>query len=67
MDITINNKPYTTDDDSNLIDVLEKVQLTDQFGVAIAVNNTVVPKTEWEKYIVKDRDTILVINAIFGG
>jgi sulfur carrier protein len=55
------------DGDCNLIEVLEKVQITNQFGVAIAVNNTVVPKTEWEKYIVKDRDTILVINAIFGG
>ncbi|MDR2408953.1 MAG: sulfur carrier protein ThiS [Bacteroidales bacterium] len=67
MNITINNKPYKTDDDCNLIEILEKVQITNHFGVAIAVNNTVVPKTEWGKYIVKDRDTILVINAIFGG
>ena len=67
MEITINNKSYTTDDDCNLIKILDKVQVTDKLGVAIAVNNTVVPKTEWENYIVKDRDTILVINAIFVG
>jgi thiamine biosynthesis protein ThiS len=67
MTITINNKPYKIDEECNLIGILNKVQITNQFGIALAVNNVVIPKTEWEKYTVKDKDTILVINAIFGG
>jgi sulfur carrier protein len=67
MNITVNSKPYKVSDDYNLIKVLEEIRITNQFGVAIAVNNTVIPKIEWEKYQVKDKDSILIINAIFGG
>ena len=67
MNILINGKPFKIEDDSNLITVLDKNQINNKFGIAIAVNNTVIPKTEWEKYIVKNNDNITIINAIFGG
>jgi sulfur carrier protein len=67
MNITVNDKVYKVNDNCNLIEVLDTVQIPNQFGVAVAVNNVVVSKTEWEKYIVKDKDMILIINAIFGG
>ena len=67
MDITINAEPHKIEDNFNLIDVLDKIHITNRFGMAIAVNNVVIAKTEWEKYIVKDNDNILIINAIFGG
>jgi sulfur carrier protein len=67
MNIKVNNKMYELKDNCNLIDVLERAQITNRIGIAIAVNNIVVSKKEWEKYIVNDKDTILIINAIFGG
>jgi sulfur carrier protein len=67
MHITVNNKLYNIDDNCNLIEVLEKVQIQNRLGVAIAVNNVVIPKIEWGKHIINDKDTILIINAIFGG
>jgi sulfur carrier protein len=67
MNIMINSKPYQVNDDCSLITVLDMLQIKNQFGVAIAVNNAVVSKVEWEKYLIKDKDNILIINAIFGG
>ncbi|MDR1182105.1 MAG: sulfur carrier protein ThiS [Bacteroidales bacterium] len=67
MNIKVNNKTYELKDNCNLVDVLETARITNKFGIAIAVNNVVVSKKEWEKYIVKDKDNILIINAIFGG
>ena len=67
MDIFINGKPHRVEDNCNLIEVLNKTQIINQFGIAIAVNNIVIPKTEWGKYAVQNKDNILIINAIFGG
>ena len=67
MNITINGQPHEIADNSNLIDVLDKIRIENRFGMAIAVNNVVVPKTKWEKHIVQNQDDILIINAIFGG
>ena len=67
MNILINSKPHKVEENCNLIDVLDKIHIINQFGIAIAVNNVVIPKSEWEKYTVQDNDNILIINAIFGG
>ena len=67
MNITINGQPHEIADNSNLIDVLDKNRIENRFGMAVAVNNVVVSKTEWEKHIVQNQDDILIINAIFGG
>lgn len=67
MHITINSKPYQMDEPSNLINVLEKAKIINRFGIAIAVNNTVVSKTEWERFELKDKDNVIIINAISGG
>ena len=67
MNIIINGKPFRMEDNSNLIEVLDKNQINNKFGIAIAVNNNVIPKTDWEKYTVQNNDNITIINAIFGG
>jgi len=67
MDITVNAQPYRMEEHANLIDILEKAKIINRFGIAIAVNNTVVPKAEWEKFLLKDKDNIIIINAISGG
>jgi len=67
MNIIINEKPYNINDNSTIVDTLKEAQIENQFGIAVAVNNVVVTKTEWEKYTLQNNDTILIINAIFGG
>ena len=36
-------------------------------GIAIAVNNTVISASEWEKYQLKENDNIAIFQAIAGG
>ena len=36
-------------------------------GIALAVNEKVVPKTEWEKFLLKENDKIIIIKATQGG
>ena len=67
MNITINGEQQKIDDNCNLIDLLDKLQITNRYGMAVAVNDVVVSKTKWEKYTVQNNDNILIINAIFGG
>lgn len=38
-----------------------------QKGLALAINNAVVPKTEWGKTHVSEQDQILIITATQGG
>jgi sulfur carrier protein len=38
-----------------------------QNGIAVAINNTVVPKTKWNEYFVQETDEILIISATQGG
>jgi sulfur carrier protein len=38
-----------------------------QNGIAVAVNNTVVPKLNWNQYLVQETDEILIISATQGG
>ncbi len=40
---------------------------TEKKGVAVAVNENIVPKNEWEKYTLHENDRILVIIAAQGG
>ena len=36
-------------------------------GIAVAVNNRMIPRTEWDAFILNDGDSILIIKAVYGG
>ena len=36
-------------------------------GIAIAVNQHMVPRTEWDSYALSEGDNILIIKAVCGG
>ena len=36
-------------------------------GIAIAVNQRMVPRTEWDSYALGEGDNILIIKAVCGG
>ena len=38
-----------------------------QNGIAVAINNTVVPKSSWNQHFVHETDEILIISATQGG
>jgi sulfur carrier protein len=47
--------------------VLEQHQLTAKNGIAVAVNEEIIPKNKWEQTRLFDGDKIIVIGAVAGG
>jgi sulfur carrier protein len=67
MLVYFNENELEVDSTSNLFSMLETTGLDCQKGIAVAVNNTVVPRFQWESYTLQENDKILVIKAMQGG
>ena len=66
MEILINNEAFETQAKS-LYDLLTEHSLSDQKGIAVAVNNSVIPKANWNIHQLINQDKITVIKATQGG
>jgi len=67
VEVSINQENFQFPDSGTLADVLPLLQIRQPDGIAIAVNENVIPKGEWEKYLLKAQDKIFVIRATQGG
>ncbi|OFX26214.1 MAG: thiamine biosynthesis protein ThiS [Bacteroidetes bacterium GWA2_31_9] len=67
MLITVNSNKKEIEANSCLADVINNSVITGERGFAVAVNNKVIPKTNWEQYILNENDNILIIKASQGG
>ena len=52
--------------DSTLTQLTAQLELPVQ-GIAIAVNNKMIPRTEWECFILHENDNLVIIKAACGG
>ncbi len=66
MNITVNNNAKEVDESADL-ELLMKQLKIDSKGTAIAVNLTVISKSDWNKTILKENDIITIIKATQGG
>ncbi len=68
MELIINNKPITLE-----VSTIDLETLITDFcqeytkGIAVAVNQRVIPKAEWKNCILKEKDQVLLITATQGG
>lgn len=68
MQITLNDKSIELDDASvSLAQLFEKFKINSSNGIAVAVNEMIIPKKEWAAYSIHEKDKILVITATQGG
>lgn len=65
MKVTVNNKEMETSS-ATLQQLTEELALPIQ-GIAIAVNNRIIPRTEWVDYALKEGISIVIIKAACGG
>lgn len=68
MKITLNTK--TVELDSPARPTLQELLATSgvpQSGIAVALNNRVIKRADWESTILADGDSVTVITAICGG
>lgn len=67
MEITVNQKSYRVDVGCNLKQLFCDVLHQPTQGLAIAINQQVIPKTQWESHQLQPNDKIIIIKATQGG
>lgn len=67
MEIIFNNHPRQIEANTSLQIALNNWIGEKQKGIAVAVNETIVHKAQWESYELQQNDNVLVINATQGG
>jgi sulfur carrier protein len=67
MEITFNNRSQQVREQSSIQIILNDLVGEKQKGIAVAVNETVIPKTRWDNYVLQPDDKVLVIKATQGG
>ena len=65
MNIFINNKPYFTEEE-NLAALISSLNLSDR-GLAVAVGNKMIPRTEWSSTLLDEGMNVVIIQAACGG
>ncbi len=63
----VNNTPREAADNQPLIDLLADLGLAQPRGLAVAVNDAVVPRADWPTHAVRPHDRITIIRATQGG
>ncbi|WP_178797551.1 sulfur carrier protein ThiS [Bacteroidaceae bacterium] len=66
MKLTVNNKETEVKDGCTVTELAAQLALPEK-GVAIAVNNKMIPRTEWAERILQPDDSLVVIKAACGG
>lgn len=66
MIIKVNNKEMELSSQVSLQQLAETLQMPDK-GVAVAVNNQMIPRTKWSETILQENDQVVVIKAACGG
>ena len=67
MEIIVNNIKKVIPEQCSLFWLANEELGEKQNGIAIAVNENVIPKKEWTNYLLKEHDKILIIKATQGG
>ncbi len=68
MELKINNQKKQFAANSLTVQALLDLEIPEkQNGIALAINNTVIPKSDWNSHLIKETDDILIISATQGG
>lgn len=67
MTVILNNEPVSLPDERISLHGLLELRNIPLQGTAVALNDKLVRRTEWENVSLKEKDNIVVISAAFGG
>ena len=67
MEVLVNNKLYAVQPATTVAALLQFIQLPSAKGIAIAINNQVIPKIHWEQQLLQSQDKVMIIRATQGG
>ena len=66
MNITVNGENRTIEANSNLAQLLQALDLQGK-RIAVEVNRDIVPRSEYDSFVLSDNDQVEIVNAIGGG
>ena len=66
MKVQVNNTEVEIDSASTLTQLITQLELPSQ-GIAVAINNKMIPHTEWECFLLQENDNLVIIKAACGG
>mgnify|MGYP000760091265 FL=1 len=66
MELTLNGKKHTLDDNTSVARMVADLYGTDK-GIAVAVNNTLIPRSNWDNHYLAPDDEVVIIKAAYGG
>jgi sulfur carrier protein len=67
MHVISNGNDIDISENSTLQAYLQNEGLLGKMGIAVALNDTVIPKNEWSETQLKQGDSIIIIKATQGG
>lgn len=68
MELKINQQTKQFNAESLSVQSLLDLEIPNkQNGIAVAINNTIVPKINWNQHLLHETDEILIISATQGG
>ena len=68
MKVILNDTPIDLDAaKTTLMQAISHSGISDFKGLAVAINNSVVPRANWESFLLNENDTITIIRATQGG
>ena len=67
MNICINNQDYEFEENTTLYQALVFLQMQHKKGIAVAVNEEIIPQSKWNEIRLNMEDKIIIIGAVAGG
>ncbi|MBI1191593.1 MAG: sulfur carrier protein ThiS [Bacteroidetes bacterium] len=66
MELMVNGRELSSSS-QNVAELLKEMQLNERPGIAVALNEQVVPRVEWQATPLRAQDRITIIAAVAGG
>jgi sulfur carrier protein len=66
MEVTINNQNHLLNEACSIEQMLAVISMETN-GLAIAVNQTIIPKSDWATHVLNPADQVILIKATQGG
>ncbi len=66
MNISINKEMLHLPEKTTITGLLKKLDIERKY-IAVEINMTIIPKSEFDKYQLKDNDKVEIIRAVGGG
>ncbi len=67
MEITVNQQKYILEDTCCVQQMLSLILPNAAQGIAVAINQTIISKPDWNSHVLKHGDQVMLIKATQGG